>query len=386
MAVGSILAPVAVLFWFGFGLATLIAGLMLAGLAGRQVRKTELVISQEPVPVLIVGLAGLLVVPVLAVLLMISVLGAPLGLGILFGAWPLVAYLGYLVAGIWIGDWVLARVRPGKVRERPYLASVVGLVLLQLVGLIPVVGLLSAIASLFGFGAVLLVGMAHPARPGTASGNGTGIPCPRGGDPRAQLAVAVVVREGARAPEPVKKEVAMHAIVVYESHWGCTKAVAEAIAEGIGTDARALTTDEATPEVVAEAGLVVAGAPVIAFALPRASATAQLAADTKAPRPADVSHPLLRAWLERIPAGRARFAAFETRIWWSPRRLHRDDRVATLEGRLREDRQGRAFHRRGRLRAASRGRAGIGLASGARRSSRRSARLERHQRPDVSGH
>ena len=121
----------------------------------------------------------------------------------------------------------------------------------------------------------------------------------------------------------------MHAIVVYESHWGCTKAVAHAIAEGIGNEARALTTDEATPEVVAGAELIVAGAPVIAFALPRASATAQLAADTKAPRPADVTHPLLRTWLEGIPAGRGRFAAFETRIWWSPR-----GSTGTIESRL----------------------------------------------------
>jgi len=167
VAVGTILAPVAVLFWFGFGLATIVAGLFLAGLAGRQVRGTEQLISREPVPVLVFGIAGLLVVPVVAVLLMISIVGAPLGLGILFGAWPFVAYLGYLVAGGWIGDWVLARLEPGKVRERPYLAVVVGLVLLQLIGLIPVVGLVSAIASLFGFGAVLLAGWRTLRRPGT---------------------------------------------------------------------------------------------------------------------------------------------------------------------------------------------------------------------------
>jgi hypothetical protein len=128
---------------------------------------------------------------------------------------------------------------------------------------------------------------------------------------------------------PIWKEPTMHAIVVYESHWGSTKAVAEAIAEGIGNEAEALTTDQATPEIVAAADLIVAGAPVIAFALPRAGATAQLAADTKAPRPADVSHPLLRAWLERLPAGRGRFAAFETRIWWSPRGA-----TGTIESRL----------------------------------------------------
>jgi hypothetical protein len=111
----------------------------------------------------------------------------------------------------------------------------------------------------------------------------------------------------------------MQAIVVFESHWGNTEAVAKAIAEGIGPGARALTTDEATPAIVGAADLVVAGAPVMAFSLPRAGVEKQLAADTKAPRPADIAHPLMRAWLESVPAGRGWFAAFETRIWWTPR-------------------------------------------------------------------
>jgi len=167
IAMGAVLAPVAILFWFGLGLATLVAGLFLAGLAGRQVRQTELLISREPVPVLLVGIAGLILVPTVAVLLMISIVGAPLGLGMLFGVWPFVAFLGYLVAGVWVGDWVLARLEPRTVHERPYLASVVGLVLLQVVGLIPFVGLISAIASLFGFGAVLLAGWRTLRGPGT---------------------------------------------------------------------------------------------------------------------------------------------------------------------------------------------------------------------------
>jgi hypothetical protein len=111
------------------------------------------------------------------VLLMISILGAPLGLGILFMAWPFVAYLGYLVAGTWVGDWILARVDAGKVRERPYLASVLGLVILQVVGIIPIVGLVSAFASLLGFGAVLLAGW-RTLRGGTGTVMPTGLPAP----------------------------------------------------------------------------------------------------------------------------------------------------------------------------------------------------------------
>jgi hypothetical protein len=43
------------------------------------------------------------------------------------------------------------------VRERPYLAAVIGLLVLQALGLVPVLGIVSALASLFGFGAVVLL-------------------------------------------------------------------------------------------------------------------------------------------------------------------------------------------------------------------------------------
>jgi hypothetical protein len=121
----------------------------------------------------------------------------------------------------------------------------------------------------------------------------------------------------------------MNAIVVYESHWGNTESVARAVAEGIGSDARVLNTDQATGLALADLDLIVAGAPVIAFALPREGARRQLAGDVKAPRPADVSHPLLRTWLDALPRGNGWAAAFETRIWWSPRGA-----TSTIESKL----------------------------------------------------
>lgn len=110
----------------------------------------------------------------------------------------------------------------------------------------------------------------------------------------------------------------MHAVVVYESHWGNTAAIARAIAEGIGPEARALATDEATPAVLGSADLVVAGAPVMAFGLPTEGIRTTAATDRKAPTPADVSHPSMREWLEGLPSGKAFSAAFETRLRWSP--------------------------------------------------------------------
>jgi len=111
----------------------------------------------------------------------------------------------------------------------------------------------------------------------------------------------------------------MKAIVVYESLWGNTAAIARAIAEGIGPEAQALSTAEATAAVTADADLIVAGAPVIAFRLPSDMTRKSISADQKhAQNPPNLSHPSMRSWLDALPKGKGRAAAFETRIWWSP--------------------------------------------------------------------
>ena len=111
----------------------------------------------------------------------------------------------------------------------------------------------------------------------------------------------------------------MEAIVVYESLWGNTAAVARAIAEGLGAGTEAYATDAVPPERLARADLIVAGSPVFAFSLPSESARERiLRSETDGPLP-DLSHPSLRSWLDALPKGRGLAAAFETRIWWSPR-------------------------------------------------------------------
>jgi hypothetical protein len=110
----------------------------------------------------------------------------------------------------------------------------------------------------------------------------------------------------------------MKAIVVYESLWGNTAAVARAIAEGIGPEARALSTAEATAAEIAGADLLVAGAPVHAFSLPTEQSRKNAGrGDGKTPAP-DLSHPSMRAWLAGLAAGQGRCAAFETAFKWSP--------------------------------------------------------------------
>ncbi len=111
----------------------------------------------------------------------------------------------------------------------------------------------------------------------------------------------------------------MKAIVVYESLWGNTAAIAQAIAAGLGPGATAMSTAAATPAAVAGADLVVAGSPLFAFQLPTEKIRATIQGKAHSfPKPPDFSHPSLRFWLEKLPAGRGRAAAFETRMWFSP--------------------------------------------------------------------
>jgi hypothetical protein len=152
-AVGFVLAGAFLLIWIGFGIATIAAALVAAALWARQLRAAGALISREPVTSFLVGVGGVVLVPILATAAIITILGAPLGIGILLFALPFVGFVGYLVAAVWVGDLVLTRVFNRAPGERPYLASAVGVIVLGIAGLVP---LLSAIATLFGSGAVLV--------------------------------------------------------------------------------------------------------------------------------------------------------------------------------------------------------------------------------------
>ncbi len=111
----------------------------------------------------------------------------------------------------------------------------------------------------------------------------------------------------------------MKAIVVYESLWGNTAAIARAIADGIGPEAQALHTSQASSEAIAGVDLIVAGAPLLGFRLPTDGMRKSIGQDPKhAQKPPDLSQPSLRSWLAALPKGSGSSAAFETRMKWSP--------------------------------------------------------------------
>ena len=115
----------------------------------------------------------------------------------------------------------------------------------------------------------------------------------------------------------------MSAVVIYESVYGNTRAVAEAIAEGLG-DARILSVHEA-PAQVQEEELVVIGGPThmhgMATSRSRQAAVDALHEDGNEHQiePGATEEPGLRAWLRDLPEGPdIKAAAFDTRIDRSP--------------------------------------------------------------------
>jgi hypothetical protein len=149
------LAAAALVLWIGIAVFTLVAALVLAALAARQVRAAGALISHEPGKTALIGFLSLFVIPILAVLAMITLVGIPVGIALLVFVWPTLAFIGYLVAAIWIGEWLMGRSNPGMVRERPYLAAVLGVIVAGILGFIPVI---TFIISIFGLGAVILAG------------------------------------------------------------------------------------------------------------------------------------------------------------------------------------------------------------------------------------
>ena len=102
----------------------------------------------------------------------------------------------------------------------------------------------------------------------------------------------------------------MKIVVVYESMFGNTKTVAEAIAEGFADagEVKIGTVDELSPDEARDAGLIVAGGPTHAHGMAKPNVHESLASDESYQQygqvlPGEVS---LRDWLERLPAATQR--------------------------------------------------------------------------------
>lgn len=181
LMVGAVLLPALFLLALGFALATIVAGLLLVAIGSRQVRAAERLIVHEPGWVFVIGLLVAIVTPILAIIAIVTVVGAPLGIGVLVAVLPALAFVGYLVSGIFLGERILGTGTAAEPVERPYRAALVGIVVLQVIGLIPVIGgLASAVASVLGLGAIVVLAWRTMRGAGAGQALPTNAPMPIG--------------------------------------------------------------------------------------------------------------------------------------------------------------------------------------------------------------
>lgn len=104
----------------------------------------------------------------------------------------------------------------------------------------------------------------------------------------------------------------MNTLVVYESMWGNTRAVAEAVAAGIGPDVPVVDVERAPATLPDDVGLLVVGGPTHAFSMSR-----ETTRKDAVQRGAEPGHEArgIREWLEALPeSDHVDVATFDTRV------------------------------------------------------------------------
>ncbi|MDX6677075.1 MAG: hypothetical protein QOE31_1127 [Solirubrobacteraceae bacterium] len=135
-------------FWLAVGISVLVLGLLLlllAPRAGDAVARTGKTKAGASIGV---GILMFILLPVIALLALVSVLGSPFGAGLLMALFPLYA-IGYATAALVIGRLILKGARIP--------AFLVGLLILRLLALIPFAGgLIGFLAMVFGLGVLFM--------------------------------------------------------------------------------------------------------------------------------------------------------------------------------------------------------------------------------------
>lgn len=134
------------LIWLAVSVSTFLLGALLLLIAPRAADAVQAQARERTGPVIAIGFAILICLPITAVLAAIVVLGIPLAIGIMLALAPL-ATIAYTAAAYALGRSI---VKPPRERLLAFLA---GLAILRALALIPILGLFVGLgAVIFGFG------------------------------------------------------------------------------------------------------------------------------------------------------------------------------------------------------------------------------------------
>lgn len=141
--------------WLSFTIVVVLAGLVFVELAPTTLNESVTHLSEHRGQSVWTALGVAAAVPGLAFVSFATVIGIPLGLTLLFVVIPALTFLGYLVAGAAVGSMLGSRLFASGTDGHRFAPIVIGLVTLQVVTGLPVIGgLLGFMASLVGVGAL----------------------------------------------------------------------------------------------------------------------------------------------------------------------------------------------------------------------------------------
>jgi hypothetical protein len=140
--------------WLALTVFLVVVALVFAAVGGRQLTRTALVMTGQAVNAIVGGVFLWIALPILAVIVMLTVVGILLGVAVFLFFLPIVFMLGYIVAATRLGLALTGRLnREGG--ERPLLPAALGVIILQIVVLIPFAGwLIGVLAGLWGGAAI----------------------------------------------------------------------------------------------------------------------------------------------------------------------------------------------------------------------------------------
>jgi hypothetical protein len=139
--------------WVGFAIAMLLVAILVVYLLGGRLPQMSASITARPLESGVIGLATWVILPLLAIITFITIIGIPISLMILLVLIPVVGLVGHIVAGHWVGSW-LTRSTGWKIGT--LLTVIIGIVLLWIIGLVPFIGgLVTFIATMMGTGAFI---------------------------------------------------------------------------------------------------------------------------------------------------------------------------------------------------------------------------------------
>ncbi len=172
---------VGIAFWVAMTFTVLVAGLVFAAVAGRQLSQAASLMTDRAGQSILSGLIVLFGLPIIAVFAMLTIVGIPLGIGMLLFLLPALTFLGYIVAGTWLGSLMLSRTPAGGFSERPFAQAVAGLLVLQIIILIPgVAPLVFIVGGVWGTGGLVYLAFRNLRG---AGGTPPSAPAPAAGQP-----------------------------------------------------------------------------------------------------------------------------------------------------------------------------------------------------------